>query len=116
MDGCYFPPGKIGSWHGLELEDVQENDELKLVPALPSIPQPPTPHEPMEFLSRSWSLSAAEISKALLEKQKHTFYAKNQATFPEPIFPPQLPVSHASSSCCAQFASSNFSSLTFVDS
>ncbi|KAG4378974.1 hypothetical protein GLYMA_17G142900v4 [Glycine max] len=90
MDGGYFPPRKIGSWHGLELEDVQENDELKLVTSLSAIPQPPTPHEPMEFLSRSWSLSAAEISKALLEKQKHTFHDKNQATFPEAILAPQL--------------------------
>ncbi|RZC11207.1 VAN3-binding protein isoform B [Glycine soja] len=90
MDGGYFPPGKIGSWHGLELQDVQENDELKLVPSLFAIPQPPTPHEPMEFLSRSWSLSAAEISKALLEKQKHNFHDKNQATFPEAILATQL--------------------------
>ncbi|XP_027335523.1 VAN3-binding protein-like [Abrus precatorius] len=90
MEGGFFPPRKIGSWHGLELEDVQENDELKLVSSLPAIPQPPTPHEPMEFLSRSWSLSAAEISKALLEKQKHTFNDKNQATLPEAILAPQL--------------------------
>ncbi|RDX64500.1 VAN3-binding protein, partial [Mucuna pruriens] len=90
MDGGYFPPCKIGSWHGLELEDVKENDELKLVSSLPAIPQPPTPHEPMEFLSRSWSLSAAEISKALLEKQKHTFHDKNQPTLPGAILTPQL--------------------------
>lgn len=100
MEGGYFPPWKSGSWQGLELEDVQENEELKLVvPSLPAIPQPPTPHEPMEFLSRSWSLSAAEISKALLEKQKQTsaFHDHNNpTTMPETILaPPLLVVSHA---------------------
>ena len=94
MEGGHFPPWKTGSWHGFELEDVQENEEFKLASSLPAIPQPPTPHEPMEFLSRSWSLSASEISKALLEKQKQTFYDKNPDTFPEATLAPQLVVSH----------------------
>ncbi|XP_061337057.1 VAN3-binding protein-like isoform X2 [Gastrolobium bilobum] len=85
MEGGLFPPWKVGSCQGLELEDVQENDDLNLVSSLPAIPQPPTPHEPMEFLSRSWSLSASEISKALLEKQKQTFHDKIPATLPEAI-------------------------------
>lgn len=94
MEGGLFPPWRNGSWHGLELEDmVVENDQLKLMPA---IPEPPTPLEPMEFLSRSWSLSASEISKALSQKQKQTLLDKSPPdTLPEAISAPQLAaVSH----------------------
>ncbi|XP_028762642.1 VAN3-binding protein isoform X1 [Neltuma alba] len=100
MEGSFFPPWKNGSWYGLE--GVEENNELRLVSSLPAIPQPPTPHEPMEFLSRSWSLSASEISKALSEKQKRNLLDKNPDALPLTISAPQLPgkaVSSDSTNC-----------------
>ncbi|KAI6702901.1 hypothetical protein NL676_012037 [Syzygium grande] len=92
MDGVHQFSWKFNS--PFKLENVEEDEELKGASSLPSVPQPQTPKEPMEFLSRSWSLSPSEVSKALAHKKNdmHTIHNKNLNTCPQPQAPvaPQL--------------------------
>lgn len=84
MDGGFHSAWKHGS-----LLDYLEEEQP--VAPLPAIQQPETPKEPMEFLSRSWSLSASEISKALAQKQRQSFTDKQPNLFPaDTVTAPQL--------------------------
>lgn len=88
--------GKYSSWKNSSLDGLghlEEDGELRAASSLPLIPQPQTPKEPMEFLSRSWSLSASEISKALAQKQKQFLLDQNFNAMPETLHGSQISAS-----------------------
>lgn len=89
MQSGFYSTWKGGSWFGVE--NVEADDEE--ASCFPSIPQPQTPKEPVEFLSRSWSLSASEISKALAQKHKNFEFVTTPSSFPDTFVAPQI-VSH----------------------
>lgn len=89
MEGSHFSGWKKNSRNWLR--NVEEDEELREESAIPSVPQPETPREPMEFLSRSWSLSATEISKALAQKQKESPLDKKLNAIPEMVIGNQFP-------------------------
>jgi hypothetical protein len=68
LDSLYIllDPDKFPAPH---LANIEE-DYPMFMPPLKSFPAPETPQEPMEFLSRSWSISSVDVARALLPTQQ----------------------------------------------
>ncbi|GFS42257.1 formyltetrahydrofolate deformylase [Actinidia rufa] len=92
MEGVDYWGWKRNSFRWVENAEGGGEELKTTISSLPVIPQPQTPKEPMEFLSRSWSLSASEISKALAQKQKPFVVDMNPNGIPEMAVPPLHPV------------------------
>nr|GFB78087.1 hypothetical protein [Tanacetum cinerariifolium] len=57
---------------------------IDFIPTSDDLPQPQTPLEPMEFLSRSWSVSAEEISKAFAQQRPKPLLLEKKSISPVP--------------------------------
>lgn len=99
-----------------KLQNIKEED----TPATWTCPPPETPTKSMEFLARSWSLSAMELSKALCHAD---YTVKDAEKFP--LFPlagvdctsfvaSSEAVSHALSKMSHKYIAANQKSITLI--